>query len=53
MTRMVQEIEEIFGGPLFDRTARGIKANLIGLALMRRCGMLVAELTAPRKKLRK
>jgi DNA-binding transcriptional LysR family regulator len=50
VTRMIQEIEEIFGGPLFDRTARGISTNHIGLALMRRCGMLVAELTAAQEE---
>ncbi|MDK3023159.1 LysR substrate-binding domain-containing protein [Cupriavidus taiwanensis] len=50
VSRMIQEIEEIFGGPLFDRTARGISPNHIGLALMRRCGMLVAELAAAQQE---
>lgn len=50
VTRMIQEIEEIFGGPLFDRSARGISANHIGLALMRRSGMLVAELAAAQEE---
>jgi DNA-binding transcriptional LysR family regulator len=50
VTRMIQEIEEIFGGPLFDRTARGISANHIGLALMRRCSLLVAELAAAQEE---
>ncbi len=50
VTRMIQEIEEIFGGPLFDRTARGISANHIGLALMRRSGVLVAELEAAQEE---
>jgi len=50
VSRMIQEIEEIFGGPLFDRTARGISANHIGLALMRRSGMLVAELAAAQQE---
>jgi DNA-binding transcriptional LysR family regulator len=49
VSRMIQ-IEEIFGGPLFDRTARGISANHIGLALMRRSGMLVAELAAAQQE---
>lgn len=50
VTRMIQEIEEIFGGPLFDRSARGIAPNHIGLALMRRSGMLVAELAAAQQE---
>lgn len=50
VSRMIREIEDIFGGPLFDRAARGISANHIGLALMRRCGMLMAELAAAQQE---
>lgn len=50
VTRMIKEIEDIFGGPLFDRTARGISANHIGEALTRRSGILVAELAAAQEE---
>jgi DNA-binding transcriptional LysR family regulator len=50
VSRMIREVEEIFGGPLFERTARGISANHVGLALMRRSGMLVAELGAAQQE---
>jgi DNA-binding transcriptional LysR family regulator len=50
VSRMIREVEEIFGGPLFERSPRGISANHVGLALMRRSGMLVAELGAAQQE---
>lgn len=50
VTRMIKEIEEIFGGPLFDRMARGIAANRIGAELMRRSDVLMAGLGAAQEE---
>jgi len=49
-TRMIKEIEEIFGGPLFDRMARGIAANHIGAELIRRSDVLLAGLLAAQEE---
>lgn len=50
VTRMIKEIEEVFGGPLFDRMARGIAANHIGAELMRRSDVLMAGLGAAQEE---
>ncbi|WP_258129998.1 LysR family transcriptional regulator [Achromobacter anxifer] len=50
VTRMIQEIEEVFGGPLFDRMTRGIAANHIGAELIRRSDVLMAGLGAAQEE---
>ena len=50
VTRMIKEIEEIFGGPLFDRMARGVAANHIGAELIRRSDVLMAGLSAAQEE---
>jgi len=43
-TRMLREVEAMFGGPLFDRNARGIAPNRSGTALIARAAILMREL---------
>lgn len=50
VTRMIQEIEEVFGGPLFDRMARGIAANHIGAEVIRRSDLLMAGLISTQEE---
>mgnify|MGYP000004334917 CR=1 FL=1 len=49
-TRMLREVEEMFGGPLFDRNARGIAANRSGMALIGRAAILMRELATIEKE---
>ncbi|MGS1107388.1 LysR family transcriptional regulator [Achromobacter anxifer] len=43
-TRMIREVEEMFGGALFDRSPRGIAPNRSGASLIGRAAILMREL---------
>lgn len=44
LTNMLQEIEAIFGAPLFVRSKRGLTANSVGTALIWRARLILNEL---------
>ncbi|WP_454673919.1 LysR family transcriptional regulator [Achromobacter pestifer] len=52
VTRMIREIEDIFGSQLFDRSVRGISANRTGALLMHRSSAMMQELSAIEKEVR-
>lgn len=52
ITRMLREIEDIFEGPLFERTSKGVVANRAGMTLINQATVLMNELTTIEKEVR-
>ncbi|WP_148281096.1 LysR family transcriptional regulator [Bordetella bronchiseptica] len=51
VTRMLKEIEDMFGGALFDRSPRGITPNRLGLLLLDRAQVMMEEVRATEDEL--
>jgi DNA-binding transcriptional LysR family regulator len=43
-SRLLSDVEEIIGSPLFDRLARGVRANWYGLSMIRHARIALASL---------
>lgn len=50
-SKLLREIEDMFGVPLFDRSHRGITPTIFGTALFRKASLVLAELDGARDEL--
>ena len=46
VSKMLREIEDVFGAPLFERSRTGVTPNALGLAAIRRAGAICNEVAA-------
>lgn len=46
VSKMLREIEGVFGAPLFERSKAGVAPNALGLAAIRRAGVICNEVAA-------
>ncbi len=50
-SKLLQEIENMFGVPLFERSRRGISPTTFGVALLRKAELLLADLDSARDEI--
>ncbi|MCM5571157.1 LysR family transcriptional regulator [Burkholderiaceae bacterium FT117] len=50
VTRMLKEIEELFCGQMFERSARGVSPNALGMLLVERAQVLMQEVRATERE---